>query len=130
MAPLLQSRFRTYAMDRRGHGDSTDAADFSLGREAHDIAEVVDALPAPVFVVGHSIGAMMVLEALLLTERVRKVVLYEPPLPVAGGMEGGPPMPVCAAVAAGDNDRAMTIFFGDYVMMTPATVAFFRRAPF
>ena len=129
VAPLLQPRFRTFAMDRRGRGDSTDAADYSLEREAQDVVEVANALPAPVFVVGHSIGAIMTLEALRLTDRFQKAVLYEPPLPVAGGMEGGPPQSVCAAVAAGDNDRAMTVFFSDYVMMPPATVAAFRKDP-
>ena len=129
VAPLLQSRFRTYSMDRRGRGESTDAASYSLQREAQDIVEVANALPAPVFVVAHSIGAIMTLEALRLTDRFQKAVLYEPPLPVLGGMEGGPPQSVCAAVAAGDNDRAMTIFFSDYVLMPPATVAAFRRDP-
>ena len=129
VAPLLQSRFRTYAMDRRGRGESTDAGAYSLQREAQDVVEVAQALPGPVFVVGHSIGAIITLEALRSTDQFRKAVLYEPPLPVTGGMEGGPPTSVCAAVAAGDNDRAMTVFFSDYVLMSPATVAAFRKDP-
>ena len=130
VAPLLQSRFRTYAMDRRGRGESTDTATYSFEREVQDIFEVGNALPAPVFVVGHSIGAMMSLEALRLTDRFQKAVLYEPPLPVQDGMEGGgPPVSICSAVAAGDYDRAMTVFFRDYVMMSPATVAAFRNDP-
>ncbi len=88
VAPLLQSRFRTFAMDRRGRGDSTDAADYSLQREAQDVVEVANALPAPVFVVGHSIGAIMTLEALRLTDRFQKAVLYEPP-PARRGRNGG-----------------------------------------
>ena len=129
VTPLLQSNFRTYAMDRRGRGESTDGPTYSLQREVQDIAEVGAALPAPVFVVGHSIGAIMTLEALRLTDRFQKAVLYEPPLPVAGGMEGGSPEAVCKAVAAGDNDKAMTVFFTDYVMMPPPTVAAFKRDP-
>ncbi len=130
VAPLLQSRFRTYAMDRRGRGESTDKATYSFQREVQDIVEVANALPAPVFVAGHSIGAMMSLEALRLTDRFQKAVLYEPPLPVQDGMEGGgPPVSICSAVAAGDYDRAMTVFFRDYVMMSPATVAAFRNDP-
>jgi pimeloyl-ACP methyl ester carboxylesterase len=117
-------------MDRRGRGESTDAANYSLQREGQDIVEVANALPAPVFVVGHSIGAITTLEALRLTNRFQRAVLYEPPLPVLGGMEGsGPPVSVCSAVAAGDNDKAMTVFFSDYVMMSPATVAAFRKDP-
>jgi pimeloyl-ACP methyl ester carboxylesterase len=116
-------------MDRRGRGESTDGPTYSLQREAQDIVEVANALPAPVFVVGHSIGAIMALEALRLTGRFQKAVLYEPPLPVSGGMEGGTPDAVCKPVAAGDNDRAMVVFFSDYVLMPPATVAAFRGDP-
>jgi hypothetical protein len=29
VAPLLESQFHTYAMDRRGHGDSTDGAAYT-----------------------------------------------------------------------------------------------------
>ena len=39
VAPLLQSQFHTYAMDRRGHGDSTDDATYSLAREAEDVVQ-------------------------------------------------------------------------------------------
>jgi len=53
----------------------------------------------------------------------------EPPLPVTGGIEGGSPKAVCDAVAAGENDRAMTIFFRDYVLMSQPTVDAFRADP-
>lgn len=129
VAPLLQSHFRTYAMDRRGRGESTEGSTYSLQREAQDIVEVANALPAPVYVVGHSIGAIMTLEALRMTGKFQKAVLYEPPLPVPGGMEGGTPDAVCKQVAAGDNDQAMIVFFREYVLMPPATVAAFRSDP-
>lgn len=129
VVPLLRPRFRTYAMDRRGHGDSTDIPPYSLQREAQDIAQVVDALPAPVFLVGHSFGAVAALEALRLTSRIGKAVLYEPPLPVPGGTAAGDPGPVCDAVATGDNDRAMMIFFRDYARLPQPVIDAFRADP-
>jgi pimeloyl-ACP methyl ester carboxylesterase len=99
--PLLKTHYQTFAMNRRGRVDSSNGSTFSLVREAEDIARVVDRLPAPVFVVGHSYGAIATLEALRLTGNVQRCVLYEPPLPVPGGMGGLSSNPVCSAVAAG-----------------------------
>jgi len=56
MIPLLSSRFTACAMDRRGHGASGDSLDYSLQKEAEDVAAVVNARPGTVFVLGHSYG--------------------------------------------------------------------------
>src|SRR5579859_6617587 len=61
MFPMLSQRFRVCAMDRRGHGLSGDRTDYSLRKEAEDVASVVDALPGPVFVLGHSYGGVAAL---------------------------------------------------------------------
>ncbi len=71
VTPLLQSQFHTYAMDRRGHGDSTDNATYSLAREAEDVVQVAAQLPEPVFVLGHSYGGIMTLEALKRSDRFK-----------------------------------------------------------
>jgi pimeloyl-ACP methyl ester carboxylesterase len=55
-----------------------------LRREAEDVAAVAQAVGGDVYVVGHSYGALAVLEAALLTTAFRRVVLYEPPLPSPG----------------------------------------------
>jgi pimeloyl-ACP methyl ester carboxylesterase len=127
--PLLKSRYQTFAMNRRGRVDSSDGSTFSLVREAEDIARVVDRLPAPVFVVGHSYGAIATLEALLLTGNVQRCVLYEPPLPVPGGMGGPSSDPVCSAVAAGENERAMLTFYKDFVQLPAPVIEGFRADP-
>lgn len=78
--PLLISRFTVCAMDRRGHGSSGDSTDYTLQKEAEDVAAVVNAQWGPVFLMGHSYGGVAVLEAAFLTDRISKLVLYEPPL--------------------------------------------------
>jgi pimeloyl-ACP methyl ester carboxylesterase len=80
----LKQHFSLCAVDRRGHGDSGDGKDYSLQREAEDIAAIVDALGEPVYLLGHSFGALCVLEAALLTHNVSRLVLYEPAIPQPG----------------------------------------------
>jgi pimeloyl-ACP methyl ester carboxylesterase len=75
--PLLEDRVTVFALDRRGHGRSGDGPGYEPRREYEDVAAVVEAVPAPVDVVGHSFGALCALEAARLTPRVRRMVLYE-----------------------------------------------------
>ncbi len=83
--PPLARRYTVHAMDRRGRGLSTpDAGSYGLRREAEDVAAVAEAVGGEVYVVGHSYGALAVLEAALISPAFRRVVLYEPPLPSPG----------------------------------------------
>lgn len=80
MFPLLSSHFTVCAMDRRGRGASGDSSEYSLQKEAEDVAAVVDSRPGTVFVLGHSYGGVSALEATFLSDRISKLILYEPPL--------------------------------------------------
>jgi pimeloyl-ACP methyl ester carboxylesterase len=88
MFPLLSSTFTTCAMDRRGRGASGDSPEYSLSKEAEDVVAVVTARPEPVLLFGHSYGAVVALEAAFLTDRIARLMLYEPPLhePVANNL--------------------------------------------
>jgi len=76
----LNRSFTVWALDRRGRGLSGNAEPYSLEREFEDVAVIVDSAAEPAFLVGHSYGALCALEASLLTQRVRKLVFYEPPI--------------------------------------------------
>lgn len=110
MIPLLASRFRVCAMDRRGRGGSGDASAYSLARESEDVAAVVNASPGPVYVFGHSFGGVAALEATFLTSRIARLMLYEPPLhePVE------PSLAMAARlerlIAAGEREQAVIAF--------------------
>ena len=81
----LAQRYTVYDIDRRGRGMSTaEAGSYSLGREAEDVAAVAAALGGNVYVLGHSYGALCVMEAALITSAFRRMVLYEPPMPAPG----------------------------------------------
>ena len=79
--PLLAERFTVYAMNRRGREGSGEPQAHAIEREFEDIVAVVDAIGEPVHLLGHSGGALCALGAALLTDRLRSLILYEPPPP-------------------------------------------------
>ena len=103
-------------MDRRGRGASGDSTDYSLQKGAEDVAAVVNSRPGAVFVLGHSIGGVCALEAAFLTDKISKLVLYEPPLQdrnhdaVATKMEN--------MIRSGENERALVTFLQEIVMVS------------
>jgi pimeloyl-ACP methyl ester carboxylesterase len=80
----LAEHFTVYAIDRRGRNESGDSAAYSLQAEASDILGLVDALGEPVHLLGHSYGALCLMEAALRNDHLGKLVLYEPPMPLKG----------------------------------------------
>lgn len=129
MFPLLSSRFTTCAMDRRGRGGSGDSPDYSLLKEAEDVAAVVNARTGSVFVFGHSYGAVAALEATFLTPRITKLMLYEPPL--------HEPVDKNLAVAArleemikiGNLEQALITFQTEIVKQSPEEIARMKARP-
>ncbi|HEV2811925.1 MAG TPA: alpha/beta fold hydrolase [Solirubrobacteraceae bacterium] len=79
--PFLRERFTVVTMDRRGRGDSDDAPDHAMEREAEDVLAVLDAAGAEKLV-AHSYGALCSMLAAERTDRLRRLVLYEPPIAV------------------------------------------------
>jgi pimeloyl-ACP methyl ester carboxylesterase len=124
---LFASHFTVCAMDRRGHGASSDSPDYTLQKEVEDVAAVVNSRPGTVFVLGHSYGAVCALEAAFLTDRISKLVLYEPPLQdldhsaVADRME--------KMIQAGDREQATMTFFQQIVMISPSEIAAMKTRP-
>jgi pimeloyl-ACP methyl ester carboxylesterase len=125
--PLFTSRFTVCAMDRRGHGTSGDSPDYALQKEAEDVAAVVNSRPGPVYVMGHSYGGVAALEAAFLTNKISKLVLYEPPLQdrnhaaVAAKME--------RMIRADRREQALVTFMREIVMISPGEVAAMRARP-
>jgi len=125
--PLLATRLTVCAMDRRGHGTSGDSADYSLQKEVDDIVAVVNSRPGKVFVLGHSFGGVVALEAAFRSDRISRLVLYEPPLldldnaAILARME--------RLIAEGDREQALVTFFREIVMISPNEIAAMRSRP-
>jgi pimeloyl-ACP methyl ester carboxylesterase len=78
--PIFQRSFTVYAIDRRGRRETPETEGRSVELECEDVAAVVLAIGEPVFLVGHSYGAVCAAgAAALVPHSVRKLVLYEPP---------------------------------------------------
>ncbi len=124
---LLAPHFTVCTMDRRGHGQSEDGSTYSLREEFEDVATVVSSRPGPVFVLGHSIGGVCALEAAFLTNKIAKLVLYEPPLQdldhtaVTDRME--------KMIQAGNREQALLTFLREIVMISPDEISTMKRQP-
>src|ERR1700720_2640417 len=125
--PLFASHFTVCAMDRRGHGASGDSPDYSLEKEVEDVVAVANSRPGPVFLLGHSYGAVCALEAAFLTGKISKLVLYEPPLQdldhsaVVARME--------RMIQEGDRERALVTFLREIVMISPSEIVAMKERP-
>ncbi len=129
--PALEERFTVHACDRRGRGESPDdRAEYSIEREFEDVAAIVDGVGGRVDVVGHSYGAICALEASVLATRIRRLVLYEPPVPA--GLTIYPPGIVDrlqALLDAGDRDGVATTFLREVPRVPAEQLALMRSLP-
>jgi pimeloyl-ACP methyl ester carboxylesterase len=130
LLPALEDHFTVYAVDRRGRGGSGDGPTYTIEREVEDIVAVVDAVGGPVDLLGHSYGALCALEAAVRSDRVGRLVLYEPPVPTGIDLyPAGLVDRLHALLAAGDRDGVLTMMFQMVVRMPPHEVELMQRAP-
>src|SRR5579862_3642859 len=79
VAPLLAPHFTVWTLDRRGRGKSGDTQPWSVQREVEDVLALLSIIGEPAHLLGHSAGAILVLRAACRAERLRSLILYEPP---------------------------------------------------
>src|SRR5690242_1215396 len=109
--PALTERYAVHAMDRRGRGlSAAEIEPYSLGREAEDVAAIAETLGGNVYVLGHSYGALAVLEAALITPAFRRIMLYEPPIP-SPGLDVGSPEGVARITKMSDPHEILEAFY-------------------
>lgn len=121
---LLAPSYRIIGIERRPYGRSgTPQSPHSMAREAEDIAAVLDKIGEPAIVVGHSSGAVATLEAALLQPaNLAGLVLYEPPVHAGTPLGGDHQRLAEEALAAGEGDKALQIFFRDIVGFPEAMI--------
>ena len=137
VAPGLAGRRRVHALDRRGRGDSGDAAAHAIERELEDVAAVADALAdetgGPVDVVGHSLGGRIALVASLLTASIRRIVAYESAPAARNPSQRNDEEEMLrrlrADLAADDLDGLLARFMTEAVGMSAAELSVFRADP-
>ena len=130
VAAGFEERFTVYTVDRRGRGSSGDAIAYSLIQEADDIVAVLDRIGTTVNLLGHSYGALCCIEAALRTRRLRRLVLYEPPIPA--GLEIVPPgtsAKLDQLIERNEREAALCTFFREVVRVPEAQLQVMRSDP-
>jgi len=129
--PTFEERFAVCAVDRRGRGGTEDSEDYAIEREFEDVAAVVDSLREPAVLLGHSYGALVALEAALLTRNVRKLVLYDPGIEVDGEVVSPPEVieRLDALLEVGDRDGVVSTTMREVAGLAPETVEYMRSQP-
>ncbi len=128
--PGLARHATVYAVDRRGRGESGDADRYAIEREVEDVLAVIDAVGEPVHLLGHSYGAIIALEAAMRTDRLRGLILYEPPIAV-----GADRVPddlgerLAAILATGDREAVLVTFLREGPRYPPEVIAARRALP-
>ena len=126
----LEQRFTVYALERRGRGASGDAASYALEREVEDVAVVVDGIGGPVDLLGHSFGALVSLETATRTANLRRLALYEPPIPTATPLVS--PALIArleALIAAGEHEAAVATFLAEGPRIPAHELAVMKSLP-
>ncbi len=132
LAAELAPHFTVYTYDRRGRGESTDTAPFSVTREVEDLDALIKEAGGTAQVYGISSGAALALEAARAGLPITKLAVYEFPLVVD---DTRPPVPADytdrleKAIASGRNGDAIKIFMRDGVRVPAAFVFMMRLMP-
>jgi pimeloyl-ACP methyl ester carboxylesterase len=126
--PALEEFFTVYAIDRRGRGGSGDTEPYSIQREYEDIVALIDSIGGPVDLIGHSYGGLCALGAALLTDNIRRLILYEPPPP---GFKQPPEIIAMmqALLEDGNREGLLSTFFLEIALLTPGELEIMRSVP-
>ncbi|WP_043739517.1 alpha/beta fold hydrolase [Thioalkalivibrio nitratireducens] len=80
--PFFEKKFTVYALARRGRGETDATKGHAVEDESRDVSALIESIEEPIFLLGHSYGAQVALGgAANVPDRIRKLVLYEPPWP-------------------------------------------------
>jgi pimeloyl-ACP methyl ester carboxylesterase len=82
LARRLAKDFTVFNYDRRGRGDSSDAARYAVEREVEDLEAVVDAAGGEAYVFGQSSGAVLALHAAARLPQITRLTVHEAPFVV------------------------------------------------
>jgi pimeloyl-ACP methyl ester carboxylesterase len=131
LVPELAPHCTTYVYDRRGRGESGDAATYAVQREVEDLEAVIGEAGGETVVFAGSSGANLALETALGGAPITKLALHEPYYRV----EGFPKPPddftqnLSALLAEGKRSEAAEYFLAELVGFTPDVIANWRKSP-
>jgi pimeloyl-ACP methyl ester carboxylesterase len=128
VVPALEQRFTVCAIERRGRGESGDAPNYAIEREFEDVAALVDSIGEPVNLLGHSFGGLIALEAALLTDNLRRLIIYESP-PILPPYPDGTLKRLETLLDAGDREGAVTTFLSEIAQIPARELEILKASP-
>lgn len=114
IARELSRDYRVITYDRRGCGESGDAADgrYDLATQAADLQAVIEHAGVPANVLAHSAGTLVAMELLRANPKaVSRAILHEPAVTDEGVGMGASPV-LLKMIDAGKVSRALMLFLG------------------
>lgn len=128
LAQFLEQHFTVFNYDRRGRGESSDTAPYTVEREIQDLEALVTEAGGSACVFGYSSGAILALRAAAHGVAISRLVMFEPP--PTGGKAGELAPRLAELVSAGRRGDAVELFQTEGVGIPAAFVAQMRNAPF
>ncbi|WP_433268036.1 alpha/beta fold hydrolase [Actinosynnema sp. CS-041913] len=131
LAEALAAHFTVYTYDRRGRGESGNAASYDVAREVEDIAALIEEAGGRAHLFGMSSGGTLVAEAVHRGVPVDRFAIYESPMVVDGThtpMADDFPARMSRAVAEERRGDAVKMFM-DYVGTPKVFTALMRIMP-
>ena len=130
VVPALARNATVYVIDRRGRGGSSDAASYAVEREVEDLLAVLVAVGEPAYLLGHSYGAIIALEAAMATDRLTGLILYEPPFSAGSDrVPSGLGRRLDAILRVGDREAVLVTFLQEGPRLTAAQITARRAQP-
>jgi pimeloyl-ACP methyl ester carboxylesterase len=133
LSRALAPRLLVVNYDRRGRGDSGDAAQYAVEREIEDLAALIAEVGGSAAVFGYSSGAILALKAAAHGLAITKLALYEPPFAI-GDSRPRPPADLdddlAELISADRRGDAVELFQTKVIGMPAQVVAQLREAPF
>lgn len=125
IANILSENFTVLLYDRRGRGESTDTAPWTVEREIEDIATLINSHGNSAALFGNSSGGALATLAATSTSVITHLAVFEPPYmpPHLRGAADAYTAELTAALTAKDYDAAVVAFLRRVGMPEPAIAA-------
>jgi pimeloyl-ACP methyl ester carboxylesterase len=132
LAAELSSDHTVLTYDRRGRGESSDTAPYSIEREVEDLQAIIEVAGSSASVFGYSSGAILALKAVADGVAVERLYLYEPPFRFDENQPAPPadlPARLQALLDAGDPGAVVATFQIEWVGLPQEVVNDAQRSP-
>ncbi len=132
VVPLISADRCAIVVERRGRGKSGNHAPYAPERELEDLLAVLESLPGPVDLLGHSSGAILALQLAQRTPaNLERLIVYEPPVffDAADRIADDLPERLAELLSSGQPEAAVETFFREGPRASEAELRNMKAGP-